>query len=948
MIKRKLFIPAFAALMLSLSFSSCDDKDIAPVLIEQGVVTNASIDNINANIAAMRSFVTAKETGTTVKKVTRLADDNGCLIEFSDGNTLALRRKVGSVETAVTGEPNTPLIAVKADEAKAGGKQEYYWTIGEEWLCVPGTTERIPVTGTAAVTPSVDIDEAGNWIVDLGAHGTVNLGKAVAGEQLSSVKDIDVTDRDNVVIEFTSAIDPLHLAAGGGTWTPDDPVKGYLRRPIDQNHPAWLVHIDSWNYPDPKKIIDLIPDDILPYVIFNISLSVSHDEQTGRFRVSEYGYEICKSWLRTCAERNLWAMVQPASGGWCHFPDVSDYSQFNEEKYGVYKEFFEDYPNFLGFNYCEQFWGFDGHDPGLTSPTWDQRVEHWRHLLQLTHEYGGYLTYSFCANYWSAGINPVAMMKKHPEFAEAAVKYAENFIVCEKYTQSGKFFDVEAECLGVWLSGHCDHYGIRFDQCAWNEWAAAYYNLSNKEADFPVALGAALQLEHITLNGQTVIDGPELIWQQDFFEDGTESVGDGYQARRWRTFPQFRNINIDLFRKILDGTIRLLTRPEVIKRAKVAIIQDITSGAEIEQYCLPKWFHLGIGALDHDQGREDNHFYLRKTGRYPAMPVVANLVGPEANSFEFKYSQSAIKGWENQSAKTRELNRIFPSEYTGDLFAGRHENTWVTYNPWKEVHSANIPFKYNTAESMDLTFETFTTGVWKEYPDHVTCYLTNYSVDGKKAHSEIRINGAASRPNVNVKPRAEAYIEYDTFWEDGVLILKIDHNGPLDIDIACSGNATDRLTDYTPANIGVPARPNLYHGPRQSEAEVWDFKMIGARFGSGYEHKIRNYTGQGYINFGKLKGAAVRDNMDVIDEGRYSLQFRYRAESADITTVDLYVNGEKVDTPVFTQSGSDLNVWYVVSVPAYLKAGDNKIELISTAARPCDLYLDNMVIEPIP
>ena len=78
-------------------------------------------------------------------------------------------------------------------------------------------------------------------------------------------------------------------------------------------------------------------------------MSVSHDEATGIYNVSEYGYEIAKSWLRTCAENNVWAMVQPSSGGFSHFKDVSLYSQFeSDDKVRVYDEFFREYPNFLG------------------------------------------------------------------------------------------------------------------------------------------------------------------------------------------------------------------------------------------------------------------------------------------------------------------------------------------------------------------------------------------------------------------------------------------------------------------------------------------------------------------------------------------------------------------------------------------------------------------------
>ena len=49
------------------------------------------------------------------------------------------------------------------------------------------------------------------------------------------------------------------------------------RRPIDSKHPAWLVHVDVWNQADPQKIINLIPDDIKPYVILNLSLSCGYD-----------------------------------------------------------------------------------------------------------------------------------------------------------------------------------------------------------------------------------------------------------------------------------------------------------------------------------------------------------------------------------------------------------------------------------------------------------------------------------------------------------------------------------------------------------------------------------------------------------------------------------------------------------------------------------------------
>ncbi len=66
---------------------------------------------------------------------------------------------------------------------------------------------------------------------------------------------------------------------------------GTMRRPLSAEQPMWIVHIDSWNYADPAKIIDLIPEDILPYVVFNISLSINWSKEKKEWLMVQYGYE---------------------------------------------------------------------------------------------------------------------------------------------------------------------------------------------------------------------------------------------------------------------------------------------------------------------------------------------------------------------------------------------------------------------------------------------------------------------------------------------------------------------------------------------------------------------------------------------------------------------------------------------------------------------------------
>ena len=75
-----------------------------------------------------------------------------------------------------------------------------------------------------------------------------------------------------------------------------------LRRPISPERPMLLVHIDTWNYPDPERIIEMVPEDILPYVVFNISLSASDN-------VCADGYAVAGSWLKACAQKRAWAIV---------------------------------------------------------------------------------------------------------------------------------------------------------------------------------------------------------------------------------------------------------------------------------------------------------------------------------------------------------------------------------------------------------------------------------------------------------------------------------------------------------------------------------------------------------------------------------------------------------------------------------------------------------------
>lgn len=707
-----------------------------------------------------------------------------------------------------------------------------------------------------------------------------------------------------------------------------------LRRPISPQQPMWLIHIDTWNYADPQKIIALIPPDIRPFVVMNISLSISHNETTSQFQVAEYGYEVAKSWLRACAENQMWAMVQPSSGG---------FSQFSDFDLSVYEEFYRDYPNMIGFNYAEQFWGYDSPNDPL-SARWGDRLNHFARLLPLSHKYGGYLVVSWCGNQWSPNINPIGMLKRAPAFAAACRDYTENYILCEKYTQESYQSDMESLGLGAYLSGYSGQYGIRYDDTGWTDAAGAH-------ANFTMATYGAPFLEHVMLTGQTVIDGPELIWTQCFRELGAGPTTDGYTMRRWGTFPQFENVSVDLFRKVLDGTVRIPTRREVIDRTRVVVLNNVNSGSADTIYSSPDTLFEGLYRMDGDGNLRDNKSFFKKTGRYPTIPTVFALDDADANAFQLQVNRSAYATrWPTIAAKVAEFDSIFPQEYTGDLYAGRHENGWVIYNPFKtgQTASATIPFKYNTADRMELTFSQYTAAAVKEYADRVTYYLSNYDnvLDTGLKTDVITIHGATTEPTWSYADRGSHQASVVTkTWSGGVFTLTVQHNGALDITVHCSGSATDRLTAYTPATLVAPTRPALFAGPRQYEAECFDYRGIAGLTSGANNGAIRNYTGQGYLQFGTGATAAVRDTVTVHSAGPYRLETRYSVVGADAGGIDLYVNGTKVASPVFPQTPS-LGDWAVLRGDVTLNAGANTVEFRATATRAASLYFDNIVVAP--
>src|SRR5574344_1440714 len=692
------------------------------------------------------------------------------------------------------------------------------------------------------------------------------------------------------------------------------------RRPIDSKHPLWLVHVDVWNKADPQKIIDQIPDDVKPYVCMNLSLSCQYDTDKNIYKMPQNAVRTFKSWATICQNNGLWFTCQPASGGHTHIQD-NDLETF--------EYFFKKYPNFLGWNYAEQFWGFDEAND-KSSSTQASRIALFAKLVPMHHQYGGVLTISFCGNIWSHALNPIGMMKRNKDLLNACQQYPEAILWLYKYTTSSCFYNNESVTFGPFVSGLAKNYGVRYDNCGYNG-----------------ALDGILG------------DGPELNWTDDLQNKSNTTV-DGYTRRNWGTFPGFRNIWIDMFRKIIDGTMYIPSREEVVEKTKVIVIHNKNSGSDEDKYAA--WGSLYDGLykqtdpFNRNNGQwMDNFCYFKSTGRYGAIPITVGLADDLAKSIPLQANRTTYQSrWVSQASKVTEFNSYYPEVSTGDLYVNRYKNQLVTYTPYSYLNknktaSANIPLQYNTCSSLDLLYGKLSSGIIREYADRIDFYLNNYRTDTTTAViDEITINGAKAEPTYTLQKRVEANASAVSTWdaETGVFTLKVKHMGPIDLTINCEGNNTDRSTDMVsnpPLTADLPKQPEPFKGNVEIEAEDMDYKGVaGVNLSNSgwYFPDIVEYAGNGYVDMGTNTNGALRHQLDTKVDGEYTIYVRY-CNTSRAGKMRATVNGVSADVPV---EKVNKNRWTKPSFNTTLKAGKNSLVLANTSG--ISMYIDQIIYSP--
>lgn len=704
------------------------------------------------------------------------------------------------------------------------------------------------------------------------------------------------------------------------------------RRPVDAQHPLWLVHVDVWNQADPRKIIALIPDDIKPYVCMNLSLSCAYDvDQDVYIRPQNY-LRTYKSWASVCQAEGLWFTCQPASGGHTHIMD-NDLETF--------EYFFKTYPNFLGWNYAEQFWGFD--EAGdKSSSSLRERIALFAKLIPMHHEYGGFLTISFCGNIWSHPLNPVGMMKSNADLLNACKTYPDAILWLYKYTTSSCFYNNESVSFGPFVAGLAKNYGVRYDNCGWNGALSSLLG-DNHGKKYPVAAGIGTVMEQTGQNGGAVWDGPELIWTEDFQNLANTTV-DGFTQRNWGTFPGFRNAWMDMFRKILDGTLYIPTREEVVEQTKVIVLNDVTSGSDEDKYA--SWGDLYDGLykqndpFNKDNGQwMNNYLYLKSTGRYGAIPIAPCLNDQVAAAIPNKVKKSQRTSvWPSIAKKQEMFNNAYPEVSTGDLFVSRFKNQLITYTPYSYLNSkttatANVPLKYNTCESLDLTWGKLSSGLIREYADSITFYLNNYRTDTTaNVKDVIIIKGAKAEPTYKLSRHTGIAANIATSWDaaTGDYTITLRHNGPLDLTVWCAGNATDRSSDVAPsAPLTIPQQPEPSEGPLIIEAEDMNYRSVQSVQTTPYYSNynwVRGHAGNGFIDMGTNTNGALTTTFKAPKAGDYKIAIRY-SNTSKAGYVRFRVNNGSTITKKFELT--EKNQWRKDTIDCTLSKGDNTFLLLN-------------------
>jgi fibronectin type 3 domain-containing protein len=596
------------------------------------------------------------------------------------------------------------------------------------------------------------------------------------------------------------------LSVMSASWSPAAP----LRRPLSPQTPMFLFQVQQPDASDPQACINAVPADVRPYTVMMYCMGAQSGNQTNGFAFADY---FCN--------------VAQQNGMWCMFQCASGYANsMANTNTADYERLIQKYPNLIGIAFAEQNWGFGSvtTSSAFGPSTFSDRVELFAQLLPIFNQYGCFLYSSEMQSYGgNSGYNMIHKLRDFPDFRNATLAYTTNFIVGDKTTQGSAFYDNESCTLGTFLTGHAGFYASRCDETAWGSCGySQLYGLKNPAVTngdtgftMPEAVHGMFIAEHFLLQGATVIDGPEFPRYSTIYNG--------------QLMPCYKNTTCDVFRKVLDGTIKIPSVSEVRSNTPLVYVTD-----------SPNWWDAARTPADFYDGlylMAGNQSWLKSSGRYSSIPETFTNGAYEMSFFKTNVLQTQYTNrWPTVAAKTNEFNSYFPAEYTitnGPFFAARRDNRWLTYNPYINSNlttSASLSLKYNTCTNLYLQYPPQTFAVITESNQSLQIYFNNYFTDkdflwtnnnvsysmanwianptdsttNTTRTTLFQISGCTNMPTYTLTDRgSHKPMTNSAILVNGVFTLTLTGNGPCDITINCSGSAV-RTGFVSPPNVMVP------------------------------------------------------------------------------------------------------------------------------------------------
>ena len=310
--------------------------------------------------------------------------------------------------------------------------------------------------------------------------------------------------------------------------------------------------------------------------------------------------------------------------------------------------------------------------------------------------------------------------------------------------------------------------------------------------------------------------------------------------------------------------------------------------------------------------------------------------------------------WNTQTKKVNEFNTQYPEVSTGDLYVNRYRNQLVTYTPYtylnsKKTAEAVIPLQYNSCEELQLTYSQLSSGLIREYADHIDFYLNNFRSDSTAQKSDkIVITGVTAEPSYTLTKHgigsSSATPKYDA--EAKTYTVEVKHYGPLTLTINCTGdqqhqNAGDAIPE--PAALPIPQQPEDWNGPVIIEAEDMDYKNIKGMSltNAGYYFPdVLDYAGNGWADMGTSTAGSLRHQLNCKHPGQYTIAVRY-TNTSRAGQMKTTVNG---NTTMIDLEKTAKNEWRKATFDATLQEGKNNLILTNSAG--IAIFIDQIIYTP--